>query len=92
MKSADAEKHLMQLPNQLGSFLIYTSESKTFLSVRDTSNVRHYVVRKLDIGLYFITRRVLFDSLPELVEYYSKQADGLCVKLRSPCVIDGHTS
>ena len=87
----------MQSPNQLGSFLMYKSESETipgifFLSVRDTSKVRHYKVRKLDTGLYFITRRVVFDSLPELVEYYSKQADGLCVNLRSPCVmIDSET-
>jgi len=54
-------------------------------SVRDGDSVKHYRVRQLDEGSYFIARRVTFLTLAALVEHYSQDADGLCVSLRKPC-------
>ncbi|KOB74333.1 SRC protein, partial [Operophtera brumata] len=41
---------------------------------------------QLDEGGFFIARRTTFRTLQELVEHYSKDADGLCVSLSKPCV------
>ena len=41
--------------------------------------------RQLDEGGFFIARRTSFRTLQELVEHYSRDADGLCVNLRSAC-------
>ena len=55
-------------------------------AVRDGDTVKHYRIRQLDEGGFFIARRTTFRTLQELVEHYSKDADGLCVNLRKPCV------
>lgn len=34
-------------------------------------NVKHYKVRKLDNGGYYITTRAQFDTLPKLVKHYT---------------------
>lgn len=54
--------------------------------VRDGDTVKHYRIRQLDEGGFFIARRTPFRTLQELVEHYSKDADGLCVNLRKPCI------
>lgn len=56
------------------------------VTVRDGDTVKHYRIRQLDEGGFFIARRTTFRTLQELVEHYSKDADGLCVNLRKPCV------
>ena len=64
------------------------SESKPgdySLSIQDGDTVKHYRIRKLDEGGFFITRRAVFSTLKELVDYYTKDADGLCCTLRLPC-------
>lgn len=60
--------------------------SYLYILVRDGDTVKHYRIRQLDEGGFFIARRTTFRTLQELVEYYSKDADGLCVNLRKPCV------
>lgn len=55
-------------------------------TVRDGDTVKHYRIRQLDDGGFFIARRTTFRTLQELVEHYSKDPDGLCVNLRKPCV------
>ena len=80
----------MQPFNDYGSFLVRDSESTPggySLSVRDTDEVRHYKIRRLDVGGYSINRRVTFKNIPELIHYYEKQADGLCINLIAPCLI-----
>ena len=80
----------MQPFNDCGSFLVCNSETTPgnyTLSIRDTEKVKHYKIRKLDVGGFFVTRRVTFQTIPELVQYYKKQADGLCVNLKAPCFI-----
>jgi len=88
IKRIEAEKKLLQLENEHGSFFIRDSESRKndfSLSVRDGDTVKHYRIRQLDEGGFFIARRVTFHSLAELVEHYSRDADGLCVNLKKPC-------
>ena len=90
IKRIDAEKQLMQPFNDYGSFLVRDSESTPgnyTLSVRDTEKVRHYKIRRINAGGFSINSRVTFDTIPELVQYYEKQADGLCVNLKAPCLI-----
>ena len=48
--------------------------------------------RQLDEGGFFIARRTSFRTLQELVEHYSRDADGLCVNLRSACAKVSHES
>ncbi|KAK9531194.1 hypothetical protein VZT92_010636 [Zoarces viviparus] len=89
-KRLDAEKMLLAGGNQHGAFLIRNCESQKgerSLSVLDVGSgrVKHYKLKKLDNGHYFVSRNRSFETLEELVEHYSKQADGLCVRLGEPC-------
>lgn len=89
IKRIEAEKKLLLPENEHGAFLIRDSESRRndfSLSVRDHDTVKHYRIRQLDEGGFFIARRTPFRTLQDLVEHYSKDPDGLCVNLRKPCV------
>ena len=80
----------MQSFNDQGSFLVRDSETTAgdySLSLRDTDRVRHYRIRRLDTGGFFVTRRVTFENIIELIDYYKVQADGLCSILRQPCLL-----
>ncbi|XP_064381250.1 tyrosine-protein kinase Lck isoform X1 [Dromaius novaehollandiae] len=89
----DAERQLLASGNTHGSFLIRESETSKgsySLSVRDFDQnqgetVKHYKIRNLDNGGYYISPRVTFGSLHELVEYYTHSPDGLCTRLGQPC-------
>lgn len=85
----EAEKKLLLPQNEHGAYLIRDSESRRndfSLSVRDGDTVKHYRIRPLDEGGFYIARRTTFRTLQELVDHYSRDADGLCVNLRKPCV------
>nr|XP_027782992.1 tyrosine-protein kinase Blk [Marmota flaviventris] len=60
------------------------------LSVKDVTTqgemVKHYKIRSLDEGGYYISPRTTFPSLQALVQHYSKKGDGLCQRLTLPCV------
>ncbi|KAK2109794.1 hypothetical protein P7K49_009540 [Saguinus oedipus] len=61
------------------------------LSVRDYDprqgdTVKHYKIRTLDNGGFYISPRSTFSTLQELVVHYKKGSDGLCQKLSVPCV------
>ncbi|KAJ8966120.1 hypothetical protein NQ314_003727, partial [Rhamnusium bicolor] len=89
IKRIEAEKKLLLPENEHGAFLIRDSESRHndySLSVRDGDTVKHYRIRQLDEGGFFIARRTTFRTLQELVQHYSDDADGLCVNLCKPCV------
>uniref|UniRef100_A0A8B9T6B4 Tyrosine-protein kinase n=1 Tax=Anas platyrhynchos TaxID=8839 RepID=A0A8B9T6B4_ANAPL len=85
----DAERQLLASGNTHGSFLIRESETSKgsySLSVRDFDQnqgetVKHYKIRNMDNGGYYISPRVTFSSLHELVEYYTRSSDGLCTRL-----------
>ncbi|XP_055348307.1 tyrosine-protein kinase Src42A-like [Paramacrobiotus metropolitanus] len=88
IKRLEAEKKLLLAENEHGAFLVRDSESRKndfSLSVRDQDTVKHYRIRQLDEGGFFIARRTTFRTLQDLVEHYSLDADGLCVNLKKPC-------
>ncbi|XP_074541321.1 tyrosine-protein kinase FRK [Halichoeres trimaculatus] len=88
-KRLDAEKMLLAGGNKHGAFLIRDCESQRgelSLSVLDNGRVKHYKLKKLENGHYYVSRTRTFPTLKELVEHYSTQADGLCVCLGEPCM------
>ncbi|XP_008051316.1 tyrosine-protein kinase HCK isoform X1 [Carlito syrichta] len=90
----DAERQLLAPGNVLGSFMIRDSETTKgsySLSVRDYDprqgdTVKHYKIRTLDSGGFYVSPRSTFSTLQELVAHYKKGSDGLCQKLSVPCV------
>ncbi|KAM9783063.1 tyrosine-protein kinase FRK [Neosynchiropus ocellatus] len=87
-KRLDAEKMLLAEGNQHGAFLIRNCESQRgelSLSVLDSGRVKHYKLRKTETGAYYVSKTRAFDTLKQLVQYYSRLADGLCVRLGEPC-------
>uniref|UniRef100_A0A5F8GEM7 Tyrosine-protein kinase n=1 Tax=Monodelphis domestica TaxID=13616 RepID=A0A5F8GEM7_MONDO len=85
MGRKDAESLLLNPGNQRGIFLVRESET-TKDEIRG-DNVKHYKIRKLDNGGYYITTRAQFDTLQKLVKHYTEHADGLCHKLTTVCPI-----
>ncbi|KAG9337472.1 hypothetical protein JZ751_028663 [Albula glossodonta] len=89
----DTERLLLAPGNREGSFLIRESETTKgaySLSIRDSSPeqgdvVKHYKIRALDNGGFYISPSNTFPSFQELVKYYSRTADGLCQRLTVPC-------
>ncbi|XP_074699705.1 tyrosine-protein kinase HCK [Strix aluco] len=91
----DAERQLLGPGNVIGSFMIRDSETTKgcySLSVRDgddlqSGTVKHYKIRTLDSGGFYISPRSSFETLQELVQHYRGQSDGLCQKLTHPCCV-----
>ncbi|KAF7706209.1 hypothetical protein HF521_019463 [Silurus meridionalis] len=89
-----AERNLMAPANKPGAFLIRESETTPgcySMSVRDvgpngSAVVKHYKIRLLENGGFYISPRVTFRTLDDLIAYYKKQANGLCYRLSKPCV------
>ncbi|TDG98662.1 hypothetical protein EPR50_G00202520 [Perca flavescens] len=89
----EAMRLLLAPGNTLGSFLIRESETTQgsfALSIRDLDHntgegVKHYRIRNMDSGGFYITAKISFNSLKELVQHHSRDADGLCAKLGKPC-------
>ncbi|KAG9332502.1 hypothetical protein JZ751_014600 [Albula glossodonta] len=90
----DAERQLLAPGNRVGSFMIRDSETTKgsySLSVRDNDTqsgdtVKHYKIRTLDNGGFYISPRITFTTLQDLVSHYKKQGDGLCQTLTVPCL------
>ncbi|XP_032897553.1 proto-oncogene tyrosine-protein kinase Src isoform X3 [Amblyraja radiata] len=89
----ESERMLLSPENPRGTFLVRESETTKgayCLSVSDYDNakglnVKHYKIRKLDKGGFYITSRTQFDNLQQLVVHYSKHSDGLCHRLTTVC-------
>ncbi|KYO28559.1 hypothetical protein Y1Q_0005355 [Alligator mississippiensis] len=89
----EAERLLLAPGNKAGAFLVRESETckgAYSLSVRDSDAasgdiIKHYRIRTLDGGGYYISPRTTFSSLHQLVHYYCTKGDGLCQKLTVPC-------
>ncbi|KAM5158392.1 tyrosine-protein kinase Lyn isoform 1-T1 [Mantella aurantiaca] len=89
----DAERQLLAPGNNAGAFLIRESETMKdsySLSIRDhdpkTGDViKHYKIRTLDNGGFYISPRITFPSISDMIHHYQKQADGLCRKLEKSC-------
>nr|XP_055205036.1 tyrosine-protein kinase Blk isoform X6 [Gorilla gorilla gorilla] len=74
----EAERQLLAPINKAGSFLIRESETNKgafSLSVKDVTTqgelIKHYKIRSLDEGGYYISPRITFPSLQALVQHYS---------------------
>ncbi|XP_016886334.1 tyrosine-protein kinase Blk [Cynoglossus semilaevis] len=91
----ETERLLLAPGNKPGSFVVRESETvkgSYSLSVRDHTPeqgdvVKHYKIRCMDKGGYYIAPSTPFPSLQELVIYYSRTPDGLCRKLYAPCKV-----
>lgn len=70
----EAEKKLLLAQNDHGAYLIRDSESRRndySLSVRDGDTVKHYRIRQLDEGGFFIARRTTFRYSMFCLNFYS---------------------
>ncbi|XP_033932185.1 tyrosine-protein kinase Blk [Pseudochaenichthys georgianus] len=89
----ETERMLLAPGNKPGAFLIRESETSRgsfSLSVKDHvpeqgDVVKHYKIRCLDKGGYYISPSNPFTSLQKLVQYYTRASDGLCQRLHAPC-------
>lgn len=90
----DAEKILLSEDYCRGTYLVRHSEhSQTgySLSIRDEDRTRptgchiikHYKI-KTDKG-YYVAPRAVFQTMTDLIAYYSNNQNGLCHKLVRPC-------
>ncbi|XP_075577516.1 src-like-adapter 2 [Pelecanus crispus] len=92
-----AEELLLRPGNHSGSFLIRESQTRRgcySLSVRRSEHaswdsVTHYRIHRLENGWLYISPRLTFPSLHDLVDHYSEFGEGLCCTLREPCSIEG---
>uniref|UniRef100_G1SIY6 Tyrosine-protein kinase n=1 Tax=Oryctolagus cuniculus TaxID=9986 RepID=G1SIY6_RABIT len=90
----DAERQLLAPGNSAGAFLIRESETlkgSFSLSVRDYDPVhgdviKHYKIRSLDNGGYYISPRITFPCISDMIKHYQKQSDGLCRRLEKACI------
>ncbi|KAG5856768.1 src-like-adapter [Anguilla anguilla] len=87
--SRQKAEELLFLPgNKVGSFMIRerTKEKGAYsLSVRYRSII-HYRIFRLPNNWYYISPRLTFQCLEDLVNHYSDTADGLCCVLSAPCM------
>ncbi|KAI6218060.1 Tyrosine-protein kinase [Aphelenchoides besseyi] len=75
-----------------GTFLVRQRDSghEYALTINDSSHpgnfdVKHYKIRPLDAnGGYYITTKKVFNSIRELIHYYSQESGGLCHRLTIP--------
>jgi len=82
----------MKPGNDTGSFLVHSCNDdpgRLSLAVRDKDKVQHYEIRCLDDRGYFIDHRMRFETLEQLVEYYSTQEGCLSTQLKMPCIEEG---
>ena len=92
MKRFDAEKKLLQIGNQPGTFLIREDEihpEKYTLSIRGEEIVNHYRIHKVDSSGYYLGSCAKFLSLEDLVKYYQRDSHGLCCHLTVSCPKEG---
>ena len=73
----EAEKCLMFPNNISGTFLIrksLTQKDSLSLSIKDGDKIKHYRIRKLDDGGFFITSRISFNNLQVWTCHSQKRA------------------
>uniref|UniRef100_A0A3B4BL56 SH2 domain-containing protein n=2 Tax=Periophthalmus magnuspinnatus TaxID=409849 RepID=A0A3B4BL56_9GOBI len=83
-----AEELLLLPVNRVGSFLVRESSKERgvySLSVKH-SNIKHYRIFRMDNSWYYISPRLTFQCLEDMINHYSDSADGLCCMLTSPCL------
>ncbi|XP_058233217.1 src like adaptor 1a isoform X1 [Hemibagrus wyckioides] len=88
-------EELLYLPgNTVGSFLIRESPNQRgvySLSVRHRT-IKHYKIFRLDNSWYYISPRLTFQCLEDMVNHYSDSSDGICCLLSAPCLARNSTA
>ena len=89
-KISRVEAHTLLLAdfNDHGSFLVRESERppNTFtLSLRNTNDVIHLKINRLDSGRYFISKNRDFENVQSLVEFYLQNPKAFGCKVIAPC-------
>ncbi|KAM3596039.1 uncharacterized protein V6R79_007320 [Siganus canaliculatus] len=82
-------EELLCLPgNRVGSFLVRESMRERGLYSLSVKHriIKHYRIFRLDNSWYYISPRLTFQCLEDLINHYSDLADGLCCVLTSPCL------
>uniref|UniRef100_A0A3Q3WWU3 Tyrosine-protein kinase n=1 Tax=Mola mola TaxID=94237 RepID=A0A3Q3WWU3_MOLML len=82
-----AEKLLLAAQNKDGSFLVRISESHSdeYTISRGEGKVFHFRIQRSAIGAYFVSDKISFATLAELVSYYQRNPRSLGVLLEEPC-------
>ncbi len=81
----EVSRHIFYPINTLRA--IGNSWSLSILDYNDQRDrhTKHYKIRKLDNGGCYISPRKTFDTLDDLVKFYSRSTNGLCRILTLPC-------
>ncbi|XP_056154688.1 src like adaptor 1a [Lampris incognitus] len=82
-------EELLKLPgNRVGSFLVRenTNERGAYSLSVSHQSIKHYRIFRMDNSWYYISPRLTFQCLEDLINHYSDCADGLCCMLTSPCL------
>ncbi|XP_077937840.1 src like adaptor 1a isoform X2 [Gasterosteus aculeatus] len=82
-------EELLSLPgNRVGSFMIRESAKERGLYSLSVKHriVKHYRIFRLDNSWYYISPRLTFQCLEDMVNHYCDFADGLCCALTTPCL------
>ncbi|XP_052386509.1 tyrosine-protein kinase SRK2 [Carassius gibelio] len=85
----DARCRLQRPENKEGAFLIWKCNENNlyYLSVWSGLHARHYRVKQGENDKqFFLVHHKTFQTLCELIEFYSENKSGLCAKLHEPCV------
>lgn len=88
LERQSAEKLLLLPENRSGSFLVRESSKERgvySLSVKHRG-IKHYRIFRLDNSWYYISPRLTFQCLEDMINHYSDSADGLCCALTTPCL------
>ncbi|KAK9515245.1 hypothetical protein VZT92_025906 [Zoarces viviparus] len=88
MNRFEAQGHLLGSGNAHGAFLIRQSEKDDVghvLSVRSSTQVKHFKVLKTDDGSFYVAYNHRFSSLIDLVEFYCANSLNNTVTLGNPC-------
>lgn len=91
----EAEKLLLSEENQRGTYLVRDSEHNPngfSLSVKDWEggrgyHVKHYKIKSLDNGGFYIATNQTFSSLPELISAYSSKYFNIFLLLFKLCYL-----
>lgn len=84
----NAEQLLLLPMNCVGSFLVRESSKEKgvySLSVKHRG-IKHYRIFRMDNSWYYISPRLTFQCLEDMINHYSDSADGLCCTLTTPCL------
>ncbi|XP_074469017.1 src like adaptor 1a isoform X1 [Sebastes fasciatus] len=82
-------EELLCLPGtRVGSFLVRESATERGLYSLSVKHriVKHYRIFRLDNSWYYISPRLTFQCLEDLINHYCDFADGLCCALTTPCL------